>query len=133
MEDKLIITINGELPDLNKYIKALNSHRYAGSSMKKDATDRVAFESIKHRNHKIEPPYFIEFHWYSKDRKVDFDNRAFGKKFVLDGLQVSGVIEQDSQKFVAGFADYFYVDKDNPRVEVVLFSRKTTELKEKKK
>lgn len=132
MNNKLIITIKGELPDLNKYIKALNSHRYAGSTMKKNATEKVALESIKYRNHKVEPPYFIEFHWYSKDRKIDLDNRAFGKKFILDGLQVSKVIEQDSQKFVVGFADYFYIDKNNPRIEVVLLSRKTTELKEKK-
>lgn len=37
------LIIQGELTDLNKYIKALNSNRFAGSKIKKEETERVGF------------------------------------------------------------------------------------------
>lgn len=113
------IIIPRELPDLNSYIKALNSNRFIGAKMKKEATEYIAWITKKYKN-KIDPPYFFEFSWYLKNMKKDFDNVAFGKKFLLDGLQVSGVIKQDSQKFVVGFSDMFYIDRDEPRVEIII-------------
>jgi len=38
-----MIIIKGELTDLNQYIKALNSHRFVGSKIKKQETERVGF------------------------------------------------------------------------------------------
>ncbi len=113
------IIIPRELPDLNTYIKSIASNRYSGGKVKKEVTEYIAWITKKHKN-KIEPPYFFEFHWYMKDRKKDIDNVAFAKKFILDGLQVGGVIKQDSQKYVVGFSDMFYIDKKAPRVEVII-------------
>lgn len=44
------------------------------------------------------------FHWYTSTR-ADPDNIAFAKKFILDGLQMAGVIENDNQKHVGRLSD----------------------------
>jgi hypothetical protein len=33
---------------------------------------------------------------------------------------LAGIIENDSQKFISGFKDLFFIDPKNPRVEVVI-------------
>lgn len=111
----------GFLPDLNRYIKALNSNRFAGNTMKQKASGDVATVSKKHRNHVLLPPFFIHFHWVCKDKKIDKDNIAFAKKFILDGLQTSEVLPQDNWKGVEGFKDTFDVDKTNPRIEITIY------------
>lgn len=114
-------TIRGELTDLNSYIKALNSSRWGGNNIKQDETGRVAKEiraagltAIK------EYPVQITYRWFCRDQRKDTDNVAFAKKFINDGLVLVGILENDSRKFVCGFSDEFYIDKDNPRVEVVI-------------
>lgn len=120
MEESLTIVIPGELPDLNEFIKATNKHRIIGANLKKEADETVYYASIKHRGHAIEPPYRFAFKWVLKDKRKDYDNVAFAKKFVLDGLQQAGIIEQDSQKFVKGFSDDFEIDPKNPRCEIII-------------
>ena len=63
-------------------------------------------------------PVEIVYRWYSRDNRKDIDNVAFAKKFINDGLVKAGVIQNDSRKFIKGFKDEFYIDKENPRVEV---------------
>ncbi|HBT75055.1 TPA: hypothetical protein DEB29_03585 [Candidatus Wolfebacteria bacterium] len=114
-------TIPGELTDLNAYIKALNSCRWSGNSIKHSETDRVAFAAKVARIGKVEKyPVRIIYCWYCKDNRKDTDNVAFAKKFINDGLVTAGVLQNDSRKFVAGFVDQFYIDKSNPRVEVYI-------------
>ncbi len=114
-----MITIQGELTDLNKYIKALNSHRYAGSKIKKEETERVYWEC---KQQKIKPvtkfPVKIHYNWYSPNARKDTDNVAFAKKFCADGLVMAGVLPDDSRKYVNGHSDDFFIDKNNPRVEI---------------
>lgn len=40
------------------------------------------------------------------------------KNFFFDALVKSGTIPNDGWANVAGFADRFFIDKNNPRVEV---------------
>lgn len=63
-------------------------------------------------------PIYIHFHWFAKNRKKDPDNISSAKKFILDGLQEAGIIENDGWNQIAGFSDDFTVDKKNPRVVV---------------
>lgn len=113
------LVIPGELTDLNTFIKAMNGHRLAGNSIKQEETDRVAMECRIARIPEVDKyPVHITYNWYSKDQRKDTDNVAFAKKFINDGLVKAGVLEDDSRKFVAGFSDYFFIDKHNPRVEV---------------
>ena len=47
------------------------------------------------------------------------DNRAFAKKFILDGMVKSGLIENDNWSHVTGFTDRFALAGAN-RVEVTI-------------
>lgn len=116
-------TIHGEMTDLNAYIKAINSSRYGGNSIKQYETNRVAQEV---RAAKLKPvteyPVLIAYHWYSKDARKDTDNVAFAKKYINDGLVVAGILENDGRKQVCGFFDHFFIDKEHPRVEVTIMT-----------
>ncbi len=117
----MIIIIQGELTDLNTYMKSERGNRFAGAKIKKEETERVAWEvKSQHLEPITEYPIKIHYRWYSKDQRKDLDNIAFAKKFVNDGLVMSGILKNDSQRFITGFTDEFYVDKDNPRVEIVI-------------
>lgn len=113
------LTIPGELCDLNTYIKNLNSNRWSGNQVKQDETYRVAsLARVTRMPEMTKYPVHITYDWYCKDQRKDTDNVAFAKKFINDGLVQAGVLENDSRKFVAGFTDRFFIDKNNPRVEI---------------
>lgn len=120
MENRPSFTIPGELTDLNTYIDALNSNRYAANSIKKAETQLAFAKSFRLRDIPLHYPVVVHFHWYSKDNRKDVDNVAFAKKYVLDGMVQARVLKNDSRKFVAGFSDKFFIDKINPRVEVFI-------------
>lgn len=115
----ILLKIKGELTDLNTYIKALNGNRWSGNEIKQTETNRVSYEAKLARLPSVEKyPVKITYRWYSPDQRKDVDNVAFSKKFINDGLVAAGVLENDSRKYIAGFADEFYIDKANPRVEI---------------
>ena len=116
----LFIHIPGELTDLNTYIKAERGNRYSGAKLKKEETERVAWLSKGHKVDKY--PVNITCNWYLKDRRKDIDNCAFAVKFILDGLVMAGVLENDSQKYIKSLSHNFAIDKANPRVVVEIKS-----------
>jgi Holliday junction resolvase RusA-like endonuclease len=119
--------IEGELTDLNKFIKANNASRHASNDIKQDETERVVSEITWQRVEEVdEYPVTITFRWYSKDAMKDIDNVAFAKKFVLDGMVRAGIIENDSRKYVAGFSDQFFIDRKRPRIEVEIHTLSTS-------
>lgn len=117
----MIFTIKGELTDLNTYVDAERTNRFRASSIKRKETERVALEARVAKLPKITTyPIHIAYRWYSKDKRKDVDNVAFAKKFINDGLVLAGVLEGDGRKHVAGFSDTFFIDKSNPRIELVV-------------
>lgn len=120
--NSLLIIIPGELPDLNTYINAERSNRFVAAKMKKEATEAVAWHSKMKRNHGLKAPFFIEFEWHCKNTRKDKDNISFAKKFILDGLQMSGVIPQDDWKTIDGFSDTFFVSPENPHISIKIKS-----------
>ena len=52
------------------------------------------------------------FEWHSSTRH-DPDNVAFAKKFILDGLQAAGVLENDNRKFIGTMADEIIQDDED--------------------
>lgn len=116
------LVIPGELCDLNTYVNAERSHRSKGASIKREETDRVAWEFCN-----VKPitsyPVHITYTWYSKDSRKDIDNIAFAVKFIHDGLVDAGVLEGDGRKHISGFShSAFLIDRENPRVELVITS-----------
>lgn len=109
------IVIPGEMPGLNKIIKAAKAHYHAYNKIKKENTEAVTWVANNL------PKYSrvnLKITWYCKNRRRDPDNIAAAVKFIFDGLVEAGVISNDGWKENAGWSNKFKVDKDNPRVEI---------------
>lgn len=120
MNNTLIIT--GSMTTLNDYIDSERGNKFAAAKIKKNETERVAWECKKQKIDKVgDKRVYVYFKWFCENRKSDPDNICFAKKFILDGLVVAKVLNGDGQKHIAGFIDKFYVD-DRPRVEVEIVS-----------
>ena len=66
-------------------------------------------------------PVKIQFRFYCSDRRRDPDNlSSSSRKFILDALVNEGVLKDDGWKYIKGFSDDFYLDKNNPRIEVTI-------------
>ena len=118
MEAGLIIP--GRFPSLNDYIAAERKNRHIAAKMKRDETKRVADIAANSDMPTFDKPVHVYFAWVEPNRRRDIDNIAFAHKFILDGLVDAGVLKGDSQKYVTGLVDRFRVDKDNPRVSVLI-------------
>lgn len=119
MKNQTLI-IKGSLPSLNEYISALNRNRYAGNHMKQVNTDLVYFECRSQKLEAVLEPVIIHYTWYMENKRKDVDNVSFAKKFINDGLVLAGILVDDSQKYVKGFTDTFFIDKNAPRIEISL-------------
>ncbi len=120
MEYKL--TIPGTLPNLNDYIAAERTNRHKGAKMKADSGKIVA-AAIRQcfRGVRIEKPVFMEYLWVEPSKRRDKDNiSSFGRKVIQDALVSTGVLKDDGWKHVVGFSDRFEVDRENPRIEVLI-------------
>lgn len=69
---------------------------------------------------RIDGPVFMEYCWVEKNKRLDLDNITFGRKIVQDSLVQCGVLKDDGWKYVVGFSDRFKVNKENPRIEVLI-------------
>lgn len=120
MEYKL--TISGTLPNLNDYIAAERTNRHKGAKMKADNGNIVAVAIRQYlRGVRIEKPVFMEYRWIEPSRRRDKDNiSSFGRKVIQDALVSTGVLKDDGWKHIVGFSDKFEVDKENPRIEVLI-------------
>ncbi len=113
----MTVIIPIRLPGMNEIIAAAKSHHMAYAVMKRKNTDDIVW-LIKRL-----PRYDtvdITIAWYEPNMRRDIDNISAGQKFMLDALVKAGVIEDDSQKYVKSIKHQFYVDKDNPRIELTL-------------
>lgn len=111
------VTIKGELTDLNTYIDEERGNKFGAAKIKKRETFKC---QLHFKKADIKGRIRVNYHWYSKNLRKDPDNISFAKKFILDGMVNSGFIKNDGQKQIAGFSDTFFVDKENPRVEIFI-------------
>jgi hypothetical protein len=115
------LTIPGQLISLNEYIRLCRANKYSAAKKKKDIEDMIILNiKTQLKRFKTEKKIFLEFYWYEKRRNRDPDNISFAKKFLLDSLVKSGTIPNDGWSNISGFTDQFFIDKTNPRVEVVI-------------
>ena len=116
-----ILILKDRFPGLNEVIAASKAHYGAYSSMKRSVTLSVAAQATAARLKPHQDRTIIEFHWYEKNKRRDPDNIRHGAKYILDGLVEAGILQDDSQKYIGGFIDYFNIDKSNPHVEVRIY------------
>ncbi len=111
-------TIPGRFIGLNDYVGACRRNRYIGAKLKREQQD-IALRAIEAADLlKVRRKVDISFTWVEPNSRRDHDNVAFAKKFILDALVEAGVLENDNPHVVGNFADYFLVNRSDPRVEV---------------
>lgn len=105
MNHKYTFWIPVKFPSLNEYVNACRTNKYKGAQMKRDIEGKIYpyIEPMPRFN----TPIKIKFTWVEANKKRDFDNVAFSKKFVLDAMQKYGKLENDNRKCVVGFSDSF--------------------------
>lgn len=116
-------TIYGRLSGLNEYTLKCRSNKYAGAKMKEANEQQVASAILSDRiiwGMVFSGKVHITFKWYEKNKRRDLDNIAFAKKFIQDALVKGGILQGDGWQHIVGFSDEFYIDKDNPRIEVII-------------
>ncbi|KPL21857.1 MAG: hypothetical protein AMJ93_08575 [Anaerolineae bacterium SM23_84] len=115
-------TIEGELPSLNQYIDAERSTNrgIAAAVLKRNATIKVRLSAVQDGLLPVGGPVWITFLWFVPDRRKDPDNVVFAKKFVLDGLVWAGILPNDGMRWIRHLEDGLAVDRDNPRIEVII-------------
>lgn len=123
LKNEQSFVIPGILPQLNDVVRASKGHWNNYAKEKKKTEDAIILYLRQQKIAPMDPPVWFHFSWISKDYKVDPDNMAFAKKYIIDALVRAKIIPKDGRDTVAGWIDDF-PDKDpkNPRVEVVIFS-----------
>ena len=115
------IVIKGKLPGLNEYIEAERRNRYKGAQMKREAEAVVGWAVRSARLKTFTKPVVMRYRWFEPNRKRDKDNiSSYGRKVIQDALVKMGVLKGDGWKYISGFSDEFFVDKLEPRIEVVI-------------
>lgn len=112
-----------ELPSTNEIINQNRSNRYAAASQKKKYTKLIAYLTKEQMKEKIKNKVDVTCNWFVKNKRKDKDNISGGIKFILDGLQEAGIIDNDGWDQIGDIHHYFYVDKNSPRVELRLEER----------
>lgn len=114
-------TIEGRLDGLNEYTRVNRANKYNGNSVKKKNEKIVIFAIRQAKLKKIDKyPISLEITWYEPNKRRDVDNITFAAKFILDSLVKSGILENDSQKYVNKISHDVQVDRDNPRIEILI-------------
>lgn len=103
------------LCDLNKYINAERTNRFIAANIKKENQEVCEWLLPKKQFNKV----FIVFKWFTKNKRKDPDNIAFSKKFILDAMVSTGMLQNDGQNQVVGFLDLFENDKTE-KIEITM-------------
>lgn len=113
----ITIEIPIKFVSLNGYVNLCRRNRFESAKYKKDIENEIGIfiRSLP----RFEKPVRIHFHWIEENKRRDFDNIAFAKKFILDALVKSGKLKDDNRKCVVGFTDRFSYG-DSTRVMVTI-------------
>lgn len=116
------LVIPGRLPGLNEMIAAERANRYKAAKLKKDSEELCKWQIRNQlKGVKICKPIRAHFIWYEYNRRRDPDNiSGYGHKVIFDALVRGGVIHDDGWNEIGGYTDTFAVDKEHPRIVVML-------------
>lgn len=103
---------HNRFPTLNEYIDCERGSTIAAAAMKKKCTEQVKEQCLLQQIQPVNGKVDLLFEWHSSTRH-DPDNVAFAKKFILDGLQAAGVLENDNRKFIGTIADEIIQDDED--------------------
>ena len=108
------------LPSLNEYVRDCRTNKYKSAKIKSGIESDILW-ILKTQKITIDKPCYFIFEWHEKTYKRDKDNVAFAKKFIFDALQKSGILKNDNNKHILGFADPFVYDKTDRVVVHIVY------------
>lgn len=114
-------TIPGRLDGLNTIINKNRHNKYAGAKLSKKNIKKVSWSIKAAKLKKLKEPVILSIIYYEKNRRRDPDNILTSKKFILDAMQRTGLIQNDGWKNIESIEEYWQVDKENPRIEVTIY------------
>lgn len=99
------------LPSLNEVNAANRGSRYLGAQLKRE-TDAALSLIIKAAHMKpVQLPCIVHMLFEEQNKRRDVDNVESAKKFILDALVKSGILQNDTPKYVIGSPSFTrYVD-----------------------
>lgn len=114
--------ISGTFPTLNEYLAACGRNPKAGSRMKKQYLEIASWEIRSQlKNYHTDNKIILHYVIYEPNMKRDKDNVfCMVSKCVSDALQVCKVIDNDGWKNIENFTHDFFLDRNNPRIEVYI-------------
>lgn len=96
--------IDQRLPGLNELIGANRTNKYVGAKLKRETEEAISYYILNAVNNGALKPVksacIINFDWCERTKKRDVDNIQSSQKFILDALQKTGILVNDSQKYV---------------------------------
>ena len=110
----------GNLPGLNDIIDANRKGWAVGARQKRDVQQKLARLWMFSKMKRFTRPVVIKVRFFEKNLRRDDDNVFGGLKFILDTLQILGVIKNDSPLYVHVLPERF-LDREHPRVEVDIY------------
>lgn len=111
--------IYGQLSGLNDYTNDNRSNKYAGAKLKRANEDMIIWAIRQAKLQKVDKyPIKLKITWYEPNLRRDGDNITFAVKFIQDAMVKSGLIVNDSRKYINGLIHDVLVDRENPRIEV---------------
>ena len=125
---KYKIVIPGSLPSLNELLAAERATKRGGRGHSpgndlKQASEMLIINAIRKQcpRARPRPPVYIHYAFYEKNRRRDLDNiSGAAHKFIQDALVKAGILKNDGWAYIIGFDDKFELDKQRPRIEVVI-------------
>lgn len=106
-----------KLPSLNDYIRVCRANKYQGAKYKAHIENQIGLCLMKMP--RWTKPIKIHFRWIEGNKRRDFDNIAFSKKFILDAMVKFEKLNDDNRKYVYAFTDTFeYGDKTKVILEI---------------
>lgn len=108
------------LPGLNKVNSANRSNPYLGAKLKRETDERIRdvirFTGLT----PVKYPCIVNMVFEEPTRRRDADNVESAKKFILDALVKSGILQGDSPRYVVGSPSFTRYVKGGARVLVTI-------------
>lgn len=122
MGRRFTVWIDGQLPARNDSERAARACWQAGSALKQKHTRRVELAALRVKDVAWVSMrrYTVRVEYHCPSRRRDPDNILGGLKYILDGLQAAGVIENDAWRNVMEIGQTWLLDKSRPGALVEL-------------
>jgi hypothetical protein len=118
-----ILSLKDLPPTLNEIIGSARQNRFASAVLKKKWTKLIADASREQGVIRVKGEVYLEYVWRVKNRRRDQDNITAAQKYILDGLVLAQIIEEDNLKIVLTPVIHHVVVTDHDGFSVIIRNR----------